>query len=224
MQQVLQDYGIKTPTQVIPTGLEPESFVAGDRVAFRERFGIPQDRPVVLFVGRVAHEKNIAFLLRAVDQARKQIDDILFVIAGEGPARASLETEVNKLALGQNVRFIGYLDRHTELNNCYRAADIFIFSSRTETQGLVLLEAMAQGVPVISTAEMGTRDVLQDGSGVWIAQEELADFSTKIVRLLGHAQVRRDLGEAGLNYAKEWSAGKQAQRMLSFYHSVIDPE
>jgi glycosyltransferase involved in cell wall biosynthesis len=223
MQRVLQDYGIETTMEVIATGIEPESFVPGDRPAFREKFRIPQDRPMLLFVGRVAHEKNIDFLIQVVDQVRRQVEDVLFVIAGEGPARASLEHEVRKRAMGENVRFIGYLDRHTELNHCYCAADIFIFSSRTETQGLVLLEAMAQGVPVVSTAELGTRDVLQDGAGVWIAQEELADFSSNVVKMLGNEQVRTELGAIGRNYAKEWSAVKQAQKMLTFYNAVTAP-
>ena len=175
---------------------------------------------MLLFVGRVAHEKNIDFLIKVVDQVRKQVEDVLFVIAGEGPARTSLEQDVRKRAIGENVRFIGYLDRHTELNNCYSAADIFIFSSRTETQGLVLLEAMAQGVPVVSTAELGTRDVLQDGAGVWIAQEELSDFSGNIVKMLGHDQVRSELGELGRAYANEWSSAGQAKKMLAFYDSI----
>ena len=220
MQRVLQDYGIETTMEVIATGIEPGSFVPGDRSAFREKFSIPQDRPMLLFVGRVAHEKNIDFLIRVVDQVRRQVEDVLFVIAGEGPARPSLEQEVRKRAMGENVRFIGYLDRHTELNHCYSAADIFIFASRTETQGLVLLEAMAQGVPLVSTAELGTRDVLQDGAGVWIAQEELSDFSNNVVKMLANPQLRTELGAIGCNYAKEWSAVKQAQKMLLFYRTV----
>ncbi|MDO8249439.1 MAG: glycosyltransferase, partial [Rhodoferax sp.] len=223
MLHILKSYGITTPTEVIPTGIEPESFVAGDREAFRKNHHIPQDRPVLLFLGRVAHEKNIGFLIKTVDRVRHEISNVLFIIAGEGPARESLELEVKKLGLGENVMFIGYLDRHTELNSCYRAADIFVFSSRTETQGLVLLEAMAQGVPVVSTAELGTRDVLREGAGVWIAQEEVTDFSGKVVKMLRDAQVRKDLGDAGRDYAHEWSAAKQAQRMLCFYHAVLNP-
>ena len=223
MQRVLQAYGIETTMEVIATGIEPASFVPGDRVAFREKYGIAQERPMLLFVGRVAHEKNIDFLIKVVNEVRGQVADVLFVIAGEGPARAHLEQEVKRLALDQHVRFIGYLDRHTELNNCYRAADIFIFSSRTETQGLVLLEAMAQGVPLVSTAELGTRDVLQDGAGVWIAQEELSDFSSNVVKMLGHTQARSELGELGRAYANEWSAAKQAKKMLSFYDTIIEP-
>lgn len=222
MLHILKSYGISTPTEVIPTGLEPDSFVPGDRAAFRKRYDIPQDRPVLLFVGRVAHEKNIGFLIKTIDHVRKEISDVLFVIAGEGPAQESLQLEVKKLGLSENVKFIGYLDRRTELNSCYRAADIFVFASRTETQGLVLLEAMAQGIPVVSTAELGTHDVLQEGLGVWIAQEELADFSGKVVKMLRDAEQRKDLGDAGRIYAQEWSASKQAQRMLLFYHAVVN--
>ena len=222
MLQVLRDYGITTPTEVIPTGIAPESFVAGDRAAFRQKYGIAQDRPMLLFVGRVAHEKNIDFLLKVAERVRHEIPDVLFVIAGEGPARESLASEVATLGLGENVMFLGYLNRNTELNSCYCSADIFIFASRTETQGLVLLEAMAQGVPVVSTAELGTRDVLKEGLGVWIAQEELGDFSGKVVSMLGDAQTRKDLGMSGCDYAHEWSASRQAQQMLLFYRSVLD--
>lgn len=222
MLQVLMSYGITTPSEVIPTGIAPESFVLGDRTAFRQKYGIAQARPMLLFVGRVAHEKNIDFLLKVVDRVRNEIADVLLVIAGEGPARASLAREVTALGLGENVMFIGYLNRHTELNSCYRSADIFIFASRTETQGLVLLEAMAQGVPVVSTAELGTRDVLKEGQGVWIAQEELTDFCGKVVTMLGDAQARKDLGVLARDYAQEWSASRQAQQMLLFYRSVLE--
>jgi 1,2-diacylglycerol 3-alpha-glucosyltransferase len=221
MLRILQSYGITTPTEVIPTGIEPASFILGDRAAFRAKYGIPQDRPVMLFVGRVAHEKNIGFLLRVVDRIRHEIPDILFVLAGEGPALKSLKNEVKELRITENVLFVGNLDRHADLNDCYRAADVFVFSSRTETQGLVLLEAMAQGVPVVSIAELGTRDVLRDGVGVWIAQEELTDFSGKVVTMLGDDQERKVLGDSGREYALEWSASNQAKRMLRFYEAAL---
>lgn len=223
MLGILRNYGITTHAEVIPTGIEPDSFVLGDRALFRKNYNIPQDRPVLLFVGRVAHEKNIGFLLKVLMHVKINIPDILFVIAGEGPAREPLEKETRQLGLGDNVMFIGYLDRHTELNSCYRSADIFIFSSRTETQGLVLLEAMAQGVPVISTAELGTCDVLKEGQGVWIAREELTDFSTKVIKMLGNAEVRKELSVTGRNYAHSWSASRQAERMLGFYQKIIAP-
>ncbi|MFA6061105.1 MAG: glycosyltransferase [Gallionella sp.] len=221
MHKILKDYGITTPTEVIPTGIETARFASGNRAAFRDKQGIAQDRPVLLFLGRVAHEKNIGFLLKAVACVKKEIADVLFVIAGEGPARTALEQESKSLGLSDNVQFIGYLDRDSELNDCYRAADIFIFASRTETQGLVLLEAMAQGTPVVSTAELGTLDVLKNGAGVWIAKEELVDFSEKIIRMLTDSEARNSLGAVGREYAHEWSASRQAERMTEFYSTVI---
>lgn len=221
MMEVLRLYGVTSRAEVIPTGIEPSSFIPGDGVAFRNKYGIPQKRPVMLFVGRVAHEKNISFLLKMVNRVRQVMPDVLLQIAGEGPALEGLKHEVVNLGLAENVMFVGYLDRHTELNNCYRSADIFVFSSRTETQGLVLLEAMAQGVPVVSIAEMGTRDVLCEGCGVWIAEEKVEDFSAKVIAMLGDDAARVQLGEAGREYALGWSAGKLAQRMLTFYQTVI---
>lgn len=221
MLEVLRQYGVTTHAEVIPTGLQPSSFTPGDGAAFRDKYGIAQDRPVLLFVGRVAHEKNIGFLLKVVQRVRQDVPDVLFVIAGEGPALEGLEEEVGRMGLSANVLFIGYLDRHTELNSCYRAGDIFVFSSRTETQGLVLLEAMAQGVPVVSIAEMGTRDVLREGQGVWIAREEVEDFADKVMRLLVDRQAQVALGEAGRDYARQWSAGSMAERMLQFYQGIV---
>lgn len=221
MLNILKNYCITTQTEVIPTGIEPASFELGDGIAFRKNYHIPLNKPVLLFVGRVAFEKNIVFLLHVLNLVKVSVPDIIFVIAGEGPARDSLENEVIKLGLKEQVQFIGYLDRHTELNSCYRSADIFIFSSRTETQGLVLLEAMAQGIPVVSTAELGTRDVLKEGQGVWIAQEELTDFAEKIITMLAKNEERNALGKVGREYALSWSASKQAQRLISFYQQII---
>lgn len=221
MLEVLRNYGVTAHAEVIPTGIEEESFKLGYRNAFRESYGIAPDRPVLLFVGRVAHEKNIGFLLKVLQRVRQDVPDVLFVIAGEGPAREGLERETEKMGIAGNVSFIGYLDRHRELNSCYRAGDIFIFSSRTETQGLVLLEAMAQGVPVVSIAELGTRDVLSEGEGVWIAREDVEDFSDKVIRLLGNSSARMLLGEAGREYARKWSAGSMAEKMLRFYEGAL---
>ena len=221
MMDVLRQYGVTSEARVIPTGLEESSFRHGDRDGFRERYGIAQDRPMMLFVGRLAFEKNIHFLLDVLQQVRQAIADVLFLIAGEGPACQSLEHAVEKAGLADNVRFMGYLDRNTELNDCYAAGDVFVFSSRTETQGLVLLEAMAQSTPVVSIAEMGTRDVLKEGEGVLIAREDAGEFAGKVVSLLRNAEARDRLGKAGRCYALTWSSRMQAERLVDYYHSII---
>lgn len=221
MLDVLRNYGVDCPAQVIPTGIEIEKFQRGDGAAFRARHGIEPERPVLIHIGRVAFEKNIGFLLRVLERVRKDIPDILLLIAGEGPARPALFKEVRNSGLQENVRFIGYLDRETELINCYCAGDLFVFSSRTETQGLVLLEAMATGLPVVSTAVMGTKDVLVDGEGCRIAREDVEDYSAKVSALLCDRVAREALSRSAKRYAQRWSAGAMANRMVEFYEDAI---
>ncbi|MFL9710776.1 glycosyltransferase [Methylobacillus sp. Pita1] len=221
MLDALRSYGVKTSAEVIPTGLQEKSFEEADGEVFRDRYGISRQRPVALFVGRVAHEKNIDFLLRMANELRRQQPDMLLVVAGEGPAQKHLQALSAELALGDNIKFIGYLDRNTELNACYKAADVFVFASKTETQGLVLLEAMAQGVPVVALAELGTKSILIEGEGAMIAPEDERIFASKVFSLFANPGKRAKLGQAARQYAvKRWTARLQAERMLQFYQRV----
>ena len=121
------------------------------------------------------------------------------------------------------MQFIGYLNREKELNACYKAADIFIFASKSETQGLVLLEAMAQGTPVVAIAELGTASILVEGEGAMIAPEDEAAFMQKVRSLLANPVHCNYLGERGRNYAQNnWSAAKQAERMVQFYGELLN--
>ena len=221
MRDKLAEYGVQAPMHVIPTGIPMADFSGGDGAAFRARHGIGKDRPMLLFVGRVAHEKNIDFLLRALEQALVHIPGLLLTIAGEGPALVSLRKLAVKRNLQDHVLFVGYLDRRAALLDCYRSADAFVFASRTETQGLVLLEAMALGVPVISTAVMGTRDVVGPRRGALVPEDNEADFARTIVKLMNDAALRAGLGVEGRVYAAEWNAGTLAGRLADAYREVI---
>lgn len=221
MKQALETYGVASPVHVIPTGIRLADFADCDGAAFRRRHGIPSKRPVMAYVGRVAFEKNIDFLLRVTEVVRREHPDVLFVIAGEGPARARLERTAAKRGLAGNVRFVGYLERGRELPACYCAADAFVFASKTETQGLVLLEAMALGVPVVALAEMGTRDVLKDGAGCRVAPDDATGFARTLLPLLADRAAARTLGAAGRVYAAGWSETAMQCEILKLYRSLV---
>jgi glycosyltransferase involved in cell wall biosynthesis len=221
MRERLAAYGVTRPMQVLPTGIPMARFSRGDRSAGRARYGIPPGRPVALFVGRVAHEKNIDFLVEVVARARVQVPDLLFLVTGEGPAEAGLRARVTRLGLDGNVVFLGYLDRHRDLPHCYAAADAFIFASRTETQGLVLLEAMAMGTPVVALAEMGTRDILGPGRGCLVPDEDVEGFAATLVRLLRDAELRARLAGEAVAYAAEWSDARMAMKMAVLYQDLV---
>lgn len=220
MADALRAYGVRTRIDVLPTGLDTGRFGAGDRVRFRAARGIAADRPVALFVGRVAHEKNIDFLLRMLVSLRREVPDILFVLAGEGPALPHCRELVRSLGLEASVLFVGNMDRDTELLDCYAAADVFVFASRTETQGLVLLEAMAQGTPVVSTAVMGTAEVLAGTSGSVVVEESSDAFVAAITSLLRDPARRATLSAAARVDAARWSSRSMAEKLVSLYESV----
>ncbi len=221
MLKALTAYGVRTAMTILPTGVRMQELRGGNGAAFRQSHGIAPERPLLVHVGRVAFEKNIDFLLHMLVQVRTRHPDILLLIAGEGPALAQLKALSHSLLLDGNVRFIGYLDRATTLLDCYSAGNAFVFASRTETQGLVLLEAMALGVPVVSVAAMGTLDILDAGRGALVAPGEERAFADTVCRLLTSPELQQKLSTEGCAYAAEWSATVQAARLADLYAALI---
>jgi 1,2-diacylglycerol 3-alpha-glucosyltransferase len=221
MHDALRSYGIVRRIEILPTGLPRDRYVAGDGGAFRARHGIGADRPILLFVGRAAHEKNIGFLLQMLAELRRRRPDVLLMIAGEGPALADLRAQALQLQLGESVHFMGYFDRGGELNDCYSAANIFVFASLTETQGLVLLEAMAQGVPVVAIPKMGTVDILAPQRGCRHAPSTIDGFAATVDVLLADPQGLKALGAEAQEYALQWGSLRSAQRLAQLYQSLL---
>lgn len=221
MRQRLESYGVSKPMHVLPTGIPLQQFAHGDRAGFRQRHAIATGRPVALFVGRVAHEKNIGFLLQAMTHALKHCPDCLLVIAGEGPAMGSLKRQAEDLGLASHVRFIGYLEREKSLPDCYAAADAFVFASQTETQGLVLLEAMAAGLPVIALAEMGTVDILASGRGSLVPPADPLRFGDTLGHFLAQPDCWPKRAAEARQQAAEWSDRAMSRRLATCYRELI---
>ena len=134
---------------------------------------------------------------------RARIPKVLLVIAGEGPSIGHVKRLTRALGLEANVLFVGYLDRRKALLDCYRAADAFVFASGTETQGLVLLKAPAVGLPVVSTAVMGSHDNLAPQRGALVVPDDKAAFADATVRVLQDRALRTRLSNEAPAYAPE---------------------
>ena len=221
MQTALADYGVRCLMQIIPTGMEMDRFAAGNGARFRAQLGIGADRPTLVHVGRVAHEKNIDFLFRVLRRVAQRREDVMLIVAGEGPALSHCKSYVESLGLSAHVKFVGYLSRDAALLDCYKAGDLFVFASRTETQGLVLLEAMALGVPVVSTAYMGTADIVAPQRGARLAPDDEQGFADVVVELLGDPPQRAAMAVAAREYAATWSAAAMAAKLVDSYRDVI---
>jgi glycosyltransferase involved in cell wall biosynthesis len=220
MHSALRTYGVTRPLHILPTGIPLAQFSPPADDGFRARHGLPQDRPLALFVGRVAHEKNLHFLLEAAAHALKSNPHFALVIAGEGPALPSLKKAAAKLGIEKDVFFLGYLDRARELPLCYAAANIFAFASTTETQGLVLLEAMAAGLPVLGIPAMGAADIIGPEQGAVCAPHDVQGFGSLMADLIVDAPRLATLSTAGRAFAQTWGAPERARQLASLYQQL----
>ncbi|MBI5901754.1 MAG: glycosyltransferase [Rhodocyclales bacterium] len=221
MAETLHNYGVRRALHVIPTGLPDSQFIRGNGARFRQQWGIAPTRLIALFVGRAAFEKNIDFLLDAIAAARRKQPHLMLVVAGEGPALPSLRRRAQALRIGDHVRFVGYLARDGGLRDCYAAADVFTFASQTETQGLVLLEAMAIGLPVLAIPALGAAEIIAPARGALPAADTPAEFARQLNQLLDNPQRLEAMSREAIAFARGWDADAQATRLAALYRSLL---
>ena len=221
MAATLRDYGVGKPLHVIPTGLPESQFLRGDGKRFRRTWGIAPERRVALFVGRAAYEKNIGFLLEMIALASRRQPDLMLVIAGEGPALPALRRQAAALQIEDQVRFVGYLPREGALRDCYAAADVFTFASHTETQGLVLLEAMAIGLPVLAIPALGAAEIINPARGAIPAEATVEGFAGQLLALLQRPTQLLVMADEAIDFAREWDATTQAVRLATLYRQLL---
>ncbi len=209
----LRELGVTVRIAVVPSGIDVERFASGRRDdAVRASLGATKSL-LLLFVGRLAKEKSVDILLRALALANR--DDLTLAIAGDGPAREELEELAVALGVAERVRFLGAVERE-RLPNLYASSDVFVFPSTSETQGLVLAEALAAGVPVIAADAPQNRDVL-GSSGRFV--EPSADAFAEALTTL-KAQAREEQG-AARESAGRFAVDAQVDRMLELYESLV---
>ena len=163
IMQLLRERGVATPINVVPTGVQLEHFSHGNGGRFRESIGIPEDAFVVGHLGRLAPEKNLEFLAEAVAAFLKTTDRAHFLVVGTGPSEITIREIFTREGLDARLHIAGILE-HEQLADALHAMDLFAFASKSETQGMVLTEAMAAGLPVVALDANGVREVVSDYS------------------------------------------------------------
>lgn len=225
IKNVLTDYGVPSDhIVVIPTGIDMYSFDKPIEWDLREEYNIKDEDKILLFVGRIAKEKNIDFLIKDVFKKVVQEEkNVKFVIIGDGNERENLEEIVVNSNLQQNVIFTGAQDRKRVID-AYKQSDLFIFASFTETQGLVVLESLASGTPVVALGKMGVYDLLSKGNtgGIMIPELNADDFIHNILRLLKNEDEYNKLSSLGKNFVeKNYSLPVNVQKLISVYKDLI---
>ncbi|MEO5573652.1 MAG: glycosyltransferase [Gammaproteobacteria bacterium] len=218
----LRGQGVATRIEVIPTGIDVEHFASGNGHDFRVSLNIPATAFVVGHVGRLAAEKNLEFLTEAVAEFLKRNKRACYLVVGSGPAAEHIERIFAERGLSCQLYLAGSV-QGAQLADAYQAMDVFAFASQSETQGLVLAEAMAAGVPVVAVDAPGVREVIVDRqNGCLLPGEDAASFATALQWIAGSPRSRqRSLSAAARRSAENFSIQHCAAQALALYESVI---
>jgi len=214
--------GVEVPVTVIPTGIDLALFGQGDGGRCRRRHGIDPERFVVGTLGRLAEEKNLGYLCRAVGNFLRRVPDGFFLAVGSGPAAGAMRKELEIMGVGDRVLLPGKKCGQ-DLYDAYKAMDLFVFSSFSETQGLVLAEAMAAATPVVALDASGVREVVRNHENGLLLEGGASEavFAEALCTLRVETDLRRRLSRGAVATAQGLSREASARRALTLYQETL---
>jgi len=219
--KLIKKRGVKVPVVVVPTGIDVQSFAAGNGARFRRKYQVPASAFVVGHVGRLAPEKNLGYLTQAVALFLKTSPNARFLVIGGGPSEDEMKKICADQGVGEQLILAG---KHTgrALHDAYCAMDVFAFASFSETQGMVLAEAMAAGLPAVALDASGVREVVRNGENGFLlpARTPVKVFARHLGRLQAEPALRKKFTRAARSTADEFSREHCAKLALKFYEKV----
>ena len=222
MQSLLTKYNVTSPMEIIPTGIREEDFhiTTEERVDAKTEWinKFPQlaGKKIIITAGRIGKEKNIPFLLDVVNKLAAQNSDTMLVIVGDGPFKKELENIVAEKKLTSKVVFTGALPRK-KMKSILSIAKVFVFASRVESQGMVVLEAMISKLPVVAIGEMGTKEVMGGDVGGFMVSANLDEFTARVADLLNNSNLYQQKKDEAYAHAQLWLNESNALKLLQIY-------
>ena len=212
----LKSYGLENVVH-LPNGVRLKRFNKNQKKAkqFRKKLGIPENRKIILYLGRISFEKKLDILLHAF----KMVENAHLVIAGKGPYLENLKKLAEALEL-KNVKFVGFLSE-SEMIGAYSSADIFASPSDTETFGLTFVEAMQCELPVVGVSKLGAKEIIKNGkTGILVRPGKARAFAKALDKLLKNNALRKRYGKNGKERAKQYSLQNSIKRTEEIYDQV----
>lgn len=213
----LHRHRVATPITIIPSGNPSPSVFSRDEA--RRRAGVRPDERILLYVGRIAKEKNMSTLFEMAQIVMRERDDVRFILVGDGPHRAECQRIARDLGIGDRVKFVGPVPRES-VDEYYAAADLFVFSSMTETQGLVIGEAMTFGVPAVAVHGGGASDSIINDENGYVVANNPAQFAETVLRILGNPALHGRLSEGARKSVRRWTMDDMCEAILEVYERV----
>lgn len=229
VEKILRVWGVESRIEVLPSGVDVDQVtrvrrsilaVGGVRDEMCLPLGIDDDSRVLLFVGRLDTQKNITFLFDVVKNLGRDTS-VDLVVVGDGPARESISQQVATLGLSDHVHFVGKKS-FEEVVRWYCVSDVFCFPSTSETQGLVVVEAMAAGLPVVALSSPSSREIIEDGWDGVLTRESAGEFADEVRKLIRDEAWYRSVSARGKDKAEQFSIDSLTDRLVAVYQSAID--
>lgn len=220
IRSVLEKWHVQCPVEVIPNGIELEPFANPPWQSTRAAEGIPVDAVVGIFIGRMAPEKNVEFLLQAFAAAQQEVADAFLLIVGGGPELRRYQATAEALRIAERVRFTGAMP-YTRVPGYLALADFFVTASITEVHPLTVLEAMAAHRPVLGIDSPGISDTIIDDVNGFVVGHNLPALAGNMVRLLRDAALRARLADGAARTAHQYDIQHTLQRHLALYDQVL---
>ncbi|MBI2264419.1 MAG: glycosyltransferase, partial [Armatimonadetes bacterium] len=218
--EVVQKYGITRRVERIPNAVDLSAFENTDGLAVRRRFGLTTREKVLVFVGRLAKEKNLEFLLDAFKMVVGNYSTARLLMVGGGPQEKALREYAVRLGLLNEVIFAG-MAPYSEIRHFYGASDVLVMTSTTEVKPLALLEAMASGVPIVAVTAHGASDTVTHEENGILTPLSTKSFSEGVLRVLWDDRLREKLAEGALASAAQYSVTRIAGQVAALYEDLI---
>ncbi len=215
---LLYEHGLHAPAAAVSNGIDLQQFSPGERdPRVLRRFGLPENKPLIIHVNRLSEEKRVDVLLDAMAKLKS---DAHLALVSTGPAEAELRAQVEELRIGDRVSFLGYV-RDADLLALRRSSELFVIPSEADLQSLATMEAMACGLPVIAANSYALPELVHHGENGFLFQPgNSRELASKIDLLLGDAPLRAEMGAKGLQIIAPHDRMKILDRWEEIYRRL----
>jgi len=224
MKKIMENYGIKNRIEVIPNAIHLISFQEDDeskRAEIKKKYNLKEDDKIILFVGRVASEKSIDTIIKALEIIKKRDNNkVKLLIVGNGPAMDELQQLTRTLKVEKDVVFAGTVSNE-EIQHYYKMAYLFTITSTSESFGIVIIEALASGIPVLAVRAPGAADILTDDLDGLLVDDDVEKFADALEKIIREPELREKLSKGALKTSEKYNIDTISERMLNLYREVI---
>lgn len=220
MKDELLSYGVKSRIVVLPTGVNKADFQADDSFGVRKKHGLKDSAKILLYAGRLGKEKNLELLLRSFRRVLDEYPAAHLFLAGDGILKGELKGIADALKIADKTTFLNFLERRT-LAQYYKEADLFVFPSVTETQGLVLIEVMMNKTAVVAMNQGGVLSIIRHDKNGILSENSVEDFAGWTLKMLRDDGLRLRLAEAGYRDALEMTSERSTTRHIELYKELL---